>query len=242
MTAMRRGRGRWAASGLAGLALAVTSAVHAHVDPPGCGATGASLMVSLYRGDGKTGSFGGVSECERVRYKVTLRSLDAACAFSGGRLTLTTPDGVEHVIRDEVPTIGGAGSSPKALESEPIVYAVRAGDARDGVVTATARYRGGAAHDNDPDTPGVGAEVQRRAEIVPCGDADPCTRDRCDPDAPGASACSHPPVACDDGDRAVADVCAGRCARASLACEGATACGVGGTCELGFAPVGAGRR
>ena len=93
--------------------LAVASAAQAHDDPPGCSSTGAALMVSAFRGSGPVGLSGPASECEQISYKLTLQTADpAACAFSGGVLTLTTPDGVVHTISDDLPCIGAAPEKP----------------------------------------------------------------------------------------------------------------------------------
>jgi hypothetical protein len=130
----------------AGLLLAIVRPGIAHNDPAGCTATGVALTVSLYRADGRTGLTGAASECERMTYRVRLaKVMPTACAFSGGTLTLTTPDGVTHPIATPVACVGGGTADGGAkggrvdcppdvtvIESEPVVYTARPSDVRDG--------------------------------------------------------------------------------------------------------------
>jgi hypothetical protein len=181
------------------IGLVLAPSVHGHVDPPGCSASGVGLSIGMYRGDATQGLTPAASECERTFYRVTLQKADpSTCAVSGGRLTLTTPDGATHTVADPVPCVGAAGGpgSPctiatPAFASATVSYAVRAADAQNGILTATARYEGGIIHDGDRDTAGLVVSAQRRAEIIVCDDGDPTTTDVCDPTAAGAAACSH---------------------------------------------------
>jgi hypothetical protein len=192
---------------VAGTVLALEAG--AHDDPPGCGSSGVALVVSLFRADGTTGLVGSASECERMLYRVRLQPVAASgCAFSGGTLTLTTADGVAHRISADVPPVGGASSTRATFESALIPYTVRARDVVNGKIRAIARYDGGIAHDSAADTKGLAASVDRNVEIDWCGDADPCTYDRCDPGKTGAAACSHTAL-CWDDDPLTADNCAG---------------------------------
>ena len=231
---------------LHGVALVLLSALfgagslaYAHVDPPECSSSGVGLTLALFRADGKTGLKGLVSECERTVFRVTLRKADpSVCAVSGGTLRLDTPDGVTHVLESPVPCIGGTTDDTNRRDTVPIVcssatslvtglvpYAVRPADVRDGFVTAIARYDGGAFHDLPNDTPGAVAATDRNAEVLFCTDADPCTRDICDPDAPGAAACSYAPL-CDDDDATTVDVCrAGECIFTPIASSERDRCG-----------------
>jgi len=192
------GRGIWCTITVA-VGIVLAPSVGAHVDPPGCSESGVALIVSMYRSNGAQGLAGAASECEQTSYRVTLSKADAStCAVSGGRLTLTTPDGATHSLADPVPCIGAAGAADgpcatatTSFASVAVAYAVRPGDAVNGILTATAHYEGGVIHDGDRDTAGVAATTQRRAEIVICDDGDPTTTDVCDPRAPGAAACSH---------------------------------------------------
>src|SRR6185369_15938193 len=83
----------------AGLLVAVPA--HAHEDPPGCFETGPAIVVSVFRADGVTGVVGNVSECETINYRATLQKasdLDSICAFAEGTFSITTPDGVVHIV------------------------------------------------------------------------------------------------------------------------------------------------
>jgi len=59
-----------------------------------------ALTISTFRGDGVTPLTGSALACETVNYRVTLQKAGGSgvCAFQGGPLTLTTPDGVVHSI------------------------------------------------------------------------------------------------------------------------------------------------
>ena len=205
--------------------LGLTALARAHDDPAGCASTGIALTMGLFRVDGTTPLSGSASECERVAYRVTMRKArPSACAFSNGTLTLTTADGVAHRLEEEVPLIGGTAPTKAMLESALVPYAVRPGDVVNDAIKAVARYAGGVAHDTAADTPGVSALVDRTVPIVWCGDADPCTYDRCDPMKAGVAGCFHPPL-CDDDDPLTADTCTGgRCTFDPIASVDRTFC------------------
>jgi hypothetical protein len=193
------GRTWWATTAV--VALVMGAPAGAHVDPPGCTASGVALLVSMYRSDGTQGLARVASECERTWYRVTLRKVDPSiCGVSGGKLTLTTPDGATHSLADPVPCVGAtADRAPCAgaldtFSSAMVQYDVRGSDAVGGILTATARYEGGLIHDGDHDTVGLVVSSQRRVEVVACDDGDPSTTDVCDPTAPGAAACTHAPA------------------------------------------------
>src|SRR5262245_46619573 len=104
----------------AGVLLAIVRPGIAHNDPAGCYATGVAVTISLYRADGSTAIGGTVSECERMIYRVRLaKTMPKACAFSGGTLTLTTPDGVAHPIATPVPCVGG-GTADAGAKGGPV--------------------------------------------------------------------------------------------------------------------------
>jgi hypothetical protein len=203
--------GRLVATAL-GIALACTSSALAHNDPPGCSATGVSIEVRVFRMDGVTGVVGAVSQCEDINYQVVIKkSSAAACAFSGGTLTLTLPDGSMNQISGNVPCIGGTTSpcdpTVTELDSALIPYTIKTTDIHSGFILATAVYANGVAHDNEPDTPGVGANTPKQTPAVLCTDNNLCTNDFCDSTVAGAAACSHTPVNCDDNNACTADTC-----------------------------------
>src|SRR2546425_72318 len=96
---------------LAGLGLVAARDAMAHQDPPGCSQSGPAIVLGVLRADGVTGLSGSVSPCETIKYMVTLRKAAPTnatiCAFEGGMLTLTTPDGTTHTVNGNVPCLGG---------------------------------------------------------------------------------------------------------------------------------------
>ncbi|MGH7895446.1 MAG: DUF7450 family protein, partial [Candidatus Binatia bacterium] len=206
--------------GVVGLAMsalllgAATSAL-AHEDPPGCFETGPAIIVSVFRANGTTGVTGSVSECETINYRATLQKaqdLDSICAFSGGTFKLTTPDGVVHDINLNVPCIGGTGGegcdpAVDFIQSALIPYTVSTGDIVGGLITASAVYTGGVAHDSPLNTAGVGATTPKSTPVVLCSDNNNCTTDICDPAGIASAACSNPPVVCQDNNACTDNVC-----------------------------------
>ncbi len=218
----------------AAAALAVASTAWGHQEPADCTSSGIALRVSAFRADGVTPLRGAGSECEQIVFRAALQTADpSSCAVSGGTLTLRTPDGVVHALVDPLPCIGGRTAADAArpsctatsVDGGIVPYAVREADVVDGVVSALARYEHGVTHDGATDTEGVAAESHRRAAVTSCNDADPCTRDACDPTKPGAAACSYSPL-CDDDDPTTADTCdAGRCYFVPIASTARLTCG-----------------
>src|SRR6185369_6230547 len=207
---------RLATVGALAIALFATTPARAHEDPAGCFETGPAIIVSVFRSDGVTGVVGSVSECETIRYRATLQKandLDSICAFSGGTFSLTTPDGVVHTIDSNVPCIGGNTGLEGCLDavnneiSPQFPYTVSPADVVGGLITATATYAGGVAHDSPLNTAGVGATTPKSTPVVFCNDNNNCTIDVCDPAASGSGACSNTPVVCDDNNGCTTDAC-----------------------------------
>jgi hypothetical protein len=140
-----------------------------------------ALSVLALRADGVTpvGSFS-MNECESIFYRVTLAPIPLAgmCAFEGGALTLTTPDGIVHPIADPVPCMGGTGACTNPPVVSPLIpYTARPDDVLGGTLTARADYEGGGvAHDSAGNTPGLGAATPRSIPAVGCPTQplDPC--------------------------------------------------------------------
>jgi hypothetical protein len=203
----------------AAAALMTSTAANAGVDPAGCTQTGVAITVSIFRADGTTGVVGPISECETVIYQARLAKsadINTICAFSGSDFSLTTPDGVKHVISLDVPCIGGEGIDPGCdasrdfLDSDPISYTVKPADVVGGFITATARYgvpTPGFVHDNTPLTQGATATTPKANTIVFCDDNNLCTIDECDESAQGSAACSSTPVICNDNNTCTTDQC-----------------------------------
>jgi hypothetical protein len=159
------------------IALALLSGpARAHEDPVGCFELSIAAEIQTFRSDGVTPVSGFVTGCEQIFYRTTLRkSVDSnsLCAFSGGSFTLTTPDGVPHVVSADVPCIGGTfgeGCDPTVmfLDSGLIGYAVTAADAATGTITANALYTGGVVHDSASNTAGVALSVPKTLPVVAC--------------------------------------------------------------------------
>src|SRR5438105_3274821 len=95
---------------LVGVIISFPIAARAHEDPSGCFESLVALGISAFRSDGVTPLLGTITDCEQIFYVTRLQKgddLDSLCAFSGGSLTLTTPDGVVHTVSVDVPCIGG---------------------------------------------------------------------------------------------------------------------------------------
>lgn len=172
---------RVAASCVAGLFLGFSPTALAHEDPLGCFLTNPSIVISVFRGNGTTGVVGSVSQCEHIFYQAKLQKAsdsDSICAFSGGTFSLTTPDGVVHLISSNVPCIGGTtnegcASAVSSLESDKIPYIVSDSDVSGGFIEATGSYSGGLSHESLTNTPGVSATTSKSTPDVArlCGDA-----------------------------------------------------------------------
>jgi cysteine-rich repeat protein len=185
---------------LAVVTVATAAVASAHEDPSGCFETGAVVTINVFRADGTTGVVGAVSECETINYRVVLQKAansDTICAFSGGFLLLTTPDGVDHEIESPVLCVGGTsgeGCDPTRTQrtSALIPYTVRPDeDLVNGLLIARSEYIGGATHDSPGNSVGVEASVIKSTPVVRCDDGNACTADLCDPSVAGPAACIH---------------------------------------------------
>src|SRR5882724_9640795 len=124
------------------------SVATAHVDPPGCSGNFVTLGVRVFRADGVTEIPGGgtVSPCETIEYEVTVAHVAGTCAFQGGNLFITTPDGITTDVTPVggVPCLGGTTSPCTAgVESSTSTrqsYTVKAADIIANTVNATAQY------------------------------------------------------------------------------------------------------
>ena len=145
----------------------------AHEDPPGCNQIGAAIIVQTFRADGTTAIVGSVTDCEAIVYRARLQKAnpldDTICAFSGGTFTLTTPDGVPHLISGDVPCLGGDNVVCHDSIIGTVPYTATPADVTPGgFLVATGSYSGGVAHDNTPDTPGVAASTPKSLPAVAC--------------------------------------------------------------------------
>lgn len=122
----------------------LTSA-QANQDPVDCDANGVGLSLSVYRADQTTVISGGatVESGESVYYRATLSHLGSTnCNFSGGSLSIVTPDSVSHELTNPVPLVS-AGSPHISSFQE---YVVSETDVVGGNITASADYVGGESH------------------------------------------------------------------------------------------------
>src|SRR5438552_6162424 len=105
---------------LAGLGLVTAHDAMAHQDPSGCSQSGPAIVVGVFRADGVSGVSGTVSPCETIKYTVRVQKATPGdltiCAFEGGTLTLTTPDGTVHTVNGSVPCLGGSLPFPPVHE------------------------------------------------------------------------------------------------------------------------------
>ena len=208
------------------LFLGLGTAAFGHHDPPFCFQAGASIVISQYRADGVTGIVGSVSECETITYRATLEKpadFDSICAFSGGVLTLVTPDGVEHTVSANGPCIGGNGgegcdATVDSISSALIPYTVNpadrlrlgpchvdadcpagseclAGECRQQLV-ARGHYTGFYVHDSPIDSGPLETGSANVANLVECHTNNSCEIGGCDPTKQGSSACFFTPIAC----------------------------------------------
>jgi hypothetical protein len=176
------------------------------VDPPGCDATGVSIVLEAYRADQTTGISltETVTECETVCFRTVLSKpipssgMDRICAFEAGTLTITTPDGVTHDVTPPtgIPCLGGTDTSVgcvpgvRTVASDFQCYMVREQDIVDSMLDVDTDYVDGTSHSTDEDIPGfVSAGTMLNLEVEECDDAAPdCQLAICDPalgDPPG---------------------------------------------------------
>jgi hypothetical protein len=150
------------------------SPARAHQDPPGCFQISVFLSIAMFRSDGVTPVVGAIEDCEQVFYRVQLSNPADPddCAFEGGSLSLTTPDGTVHTISSSVPCLGGTTGTctpgTNSILSGMISYTASPGDVSGGQVVATSSYGVGIAHDSAGNTPGVSAFTPRATAVVAC--------------------------------------------------------------------------
>lgn len=129
-------------------------------DPAGCFSNGVTLSITAYRADGITPIGGGsVESAETILYGATLSHAGGSnCNFEGGILTITTPDGVAHIVAS------GAGI-PLVSSGSPFIapqqaYVVSETDTIAGLLSANVNYSGGTS-----DTPVIPQNAQAQVDI-----------------------------------------------------------------------------
>src|SRR5689334_3364065 len=99
---------------IVGAVLSSVSSARAHEDPGACFQVIVTIEIRAFRSDGVTPVVGPIVGCEQIFYQTRISKAadsDHLCAFSGGTLTLTTPDSVVHTVSSDVPCIGGTGGA-----------------------------------------------------------------------------------------------------------------------------------
>ena len=160
----------------------------AHKDPPGCSANSV-VSVSLFalrdaNGDGVPetqvlSSAVPPLEHETIYYTATLAKLSASdCAFEGGTLRITTPDGQPHDF-PAIPCIGGSAcASDFTTPATAVPYVTSQTNLTGGLLKATATYTGGFTHVG-PVHGAVRGSVPLNARLLFCGDGTVSAVRRC---------------------------------------------------------------
>lgn len=140
----------------------------AHQDPATCSANGVGISLSVYRNDEITVIAGGdtVTPGETIKYRTTLSALGLPnCNFSGGTLSITTPDGTTDV------TPGGPGiplvSVGSPFVSSFVSYTVDSAEVGgDNDVDASTNYTGGSSHNTNGQHDSASGSVNKQTPFV----------------------------------------------------------------------------
>jgi hypothetical protein len=208
---------------LAGVAVLAAPSAWAHVDPANSNATGVAVTMTAFRFDGVTPVLPGtLTSCETVMYRATAAWAGGTnAAFEGGTWSITTPDGVSHVVTPAggVPCIGGTfddpdsanngnrglcSGAPISIDSLMVPYQVRSQDIFNGSVTARTDYIDAWSHISATDSFGVGGVTPFPLDVGTCDDALFCNAvEACDPVATDGTRLGlcvpGTPVQCADG-------------------------------------------
>ncbi len=126
--------------------LGFASSANAHQDPTGCTENGIGISLGVFRSDGTTAIGGGdtIAPGELIKYRATLTALGLPnCNFSGGTLSITTPDGTTDVSGGVIPLISVGSPFISAF----VGYTVDPADiGGDNDIDASASYTGGVSH------------------------------------------------------------------------------------------------
>ncbi len=184
----------------------------AHQDPPGCNGVGVGIAIFPFRADGVTpvGSKS-VTNCETLVFKAQVNYQPSGnpsvptCAFEGGNLILTTPDGVNHTIATNIPCVGGTTNDPNSasnggrglcsgaptsfpeiLTETGVTYTVRDQDIVNGFIAVNAKYPETLGtsfnHTNSTDSVGGTATNQQPIPVISCPVVNTgCEQAGCDP-------------------------------------------------------------
>jgi hypothetical protein len=154
-----------------------------------------------------------INECTEVEYQAFVMSIGSniACAFQGGTITITTPDGTPHDATPAagIPCLGGTAAPCVSGQNGPVdstrvMYVINELDTNpDGLVLADAEYNGELLHTDDDDTPEQpNATSAFPLDVVLCPTDDPCITDKCETGPDGTGVCIPQPnsTPCPDTD------------------------------------------
>ena len=194
-----------------GLVLGGASGGWANQDPPGCSGTGVTLELRAFDAGGLEIPLDvAVKECQEISYQAKIaKPAGSTCAFEGGTITISTPDGVPHNATPVggVPCLGGTIfpciPGVNSIDSVAIDYVVDEADVSGGFILASVSYTAAFSHTGTPHTPGVpsaGTALPLTVELCP---VDECNTGECTTDLiTGAGVCipEEPSTACEDTD------------------------------------------
>jgi hypothetical protein len=154
-----------------------------------------------------------VDECTEIEFQAFVMAIGnpIACAFQGGTITITTPDGTPHNATPAggIPCLGGTSApcTPGVngpVDSERVMYVINKADADgDGLVLADAEYNAELLHTDGDDTPNQPNATSAFPLIVGlCPTDDPCVSDVCETAPDGSGVCIPEPnsTPCPDTD------------------------------------------
>jgi len=170
----------------------VGDGARAHQDPPTCTAPAITIVFRAFRADKTTpiSTAGSVTECENVCFQATLMKGAGTtfCAFSGGTLKITLPDGSQQTVASgtQIPCVGGT-TDPCVPGQDRFVSdfvcqgvttpAISTG----GTIGARVDYSGGTSHASVNDVAGVASGMARLTLNVDfCPDDTDCRDNFCD--------------------------------------------------------------
>ena len=197
------------------LILTGTSSAWAHQDPADCSQpTIVFGMKAYFAGtDVQIQTAALIDECTEVEYQAFVMAIGnpIACAFQGGTITITTPDGAPHNATPAggIPCLGGTSApcTPGVngpVDSERVKYVINKADAdADGLVLADAEYNAELLHTDGDDTANQpNATSAFPLEVVLCPTDDPCVSDVCETAPDGSGVCIPEPnsTPCPDTD------------------------------------------
>lgn len=121
-------------------------------DPALCNSNGVGLSLTVFRADGTTPVGGGsIAPGETVKYQATLSHLGPPnCNYEGGTLSITTPDGVAHVVASPATPVVPLITVGSPFVSAQITYVADSAHVGiDNDFDSASDYSGGISHSGD---------------------------------------------------------------------------------------------